>query len=101
MEQITSFRLEKRDFDFLSEFCKDKNESKGKVLRELIENGRIMMAIKMYKEKKISIGKAAEIAGICMSDMIDLLAKFGIKSNLTLEDFRESLMHAKNLKLAK
>ncbi len=59
------------------------------------------MAIKMYKEKKISIGKAAEISGICMSDMIDLLAKLGVKSNLTLEDFRESLMHAKKLKLAK
>lgn len=101
MEQITSFRLEKRDLDFLNEFCREKNESKGKALRELIENGRIMLAIKMYKEDKISLGKAAEVAGICISDMIDLLAKFGMGSNLTLEDFRESLKHAKKLRIAK
>lgn len=69
--------------------------------KEYIENGRFMVAIKMYKEGKISIGKAADVAGVCISKMIDLLAKFGIKSNLTLEDFRESLKHAKKLRWAK
>ncbi|MBI2110618.1 UPF0175 family protein [Candidatus Woesearchaeota archaeon] len=101
MEQITSFRLEKSDLDFLNDFSRERNESKGKALRELIENGRILIAVKMYKDEKISIGKAAEIAGVCLSDMIDLLSEFGIKSNLTLEDFKESLKNTKKLRAVK
>ena len=99
MEQITSFRLEKKDLEFLNKFSKEEKYSKGALLRELIQNGRIMTAIKMYKENKISIGKTAEIAGISISDMIDTLTKFGINSNLTLEDFKESLKFARKLKI--
>ncbi|MEK6907184.1 MAG: UPF0175 family protein [Nanoarchaeota archaeon] len=97
MEQITSFRLEKKDLEFLNKFSREENRSRGGALRELISNGRVMIAIKLYKEKKISIGKASDIAGISISEMIDILSKFGLNSNLTLEDFKESLKIAKKL----
>ena len=97
MEQITSFRLEKEDLEFLNKFSREENCSKGGALRELISNGRIMIAIKLYKENKISIGKASDIAGTSMSEMMDILPKFGLNSNLTLEDFKESLRTAKKL----
>ena len=74
------------------------NENKRKALMEFIENGRIMVSINMYKEKNISLGKAAEIAGVCLSDMMDLLTKFGINSNVTINDFKESFKHKKKLK---
>lgn len=99
MEQVTSFRLEKKDLEFLNKFSREENRSKGEALRELISNGRVMIAIKLYKEREISIGKASDIAGISMSEMIDILSKFGLNSNLTLEDFKESLKTAKKLKL--
>jgi len=98
MEQITSFRLEKKDLEFLNKFSKEENRSKGEALRELIVNGRLMLAIRLYKEKKISIGKASEIAGISISEMIDTLSRFGLNSNLTLEDFKESLRNVRKLK---
>ena len=98
MEQITSFRLEKKDLEFLNKFSKEENRSKGEALRELIVNGRLMLAIRWYKEKKISIGKASEIAGISISEMIDTLSRFGLNSNLTLEDFKESLRNVRKLK---
>ena len=98
MEQITSFRLEKKDLEFLNKFSKEENRSKGEALRELIVNGRLMLAIRLYKEKKISIGKASEIAGISISEMMDILSRFGLNSNLTLEDFKESLRNVRKLK---
>ena len=98
MKQITSFRLEKKDFEFLNKFSKEENRSKGDTLRELIVNGRLMLAIKLYKEKKISIGKASELAGISISEMIDTLSKFGLSSNISSEDFKESLRTARKLK---
>ncbi len=71
----------------------------GEALRELIINGRIMIALNLYKEKRISMGKASEIAGISISEMIDTLSKFGLNSNLSLEDFKESLRYARKLKI--
>ena len=97
MEQITSFRLEKKDLEFLNKFSKEENLSKGEAIRELMENGRVMIALKLYKDKNISIGKASEIAGFSISEMIDTLSKFGLSSNLTLEDFKESLGNIKKL----
>ena len=97
MEKITSFRLNKEEVLFLEQYSKEEHESKGKVIRELLENGRIMTAIKTYKENKISIGKASEIAGVCISEFIDILSEFGINSNLTLEDYKESLINLKKI----
>lgn len=79
----------------------EKVESRGEVLRELLEEGRKMEAIRLYKEGKASIGKASRIAGISVSELMDLLAEFGVKSNLNLEDFRESLLHAKSVRVGR
>ena len=99
MEQITSFRLDKESLEFLNKFSKEEKISKGETLRELLLNGRLMLGIKLYKERKASIGKASEIAGVSMSKFMDNLSDFGLNSNLTLEDFKLSLINAKKLKL--
>ena len=59
----------------------------------------MMNAIKLYKEKKASIGKASEIAGVSISEFMDNLSSFGLNSNLTLEDFKLSLINIKKLSL--
>lgn len=97
MEKIASFRLRKEDSVFLERFSKERKESRGEALRELIEKGRLMTAMRMYKEDKISIGRAAEIAGVSISDFIDMMSEFGINSNLTLEDYKESLENVKKI----
>ena len=99
MEQITSFRLDKSNLEFLNKFSKEEKISKGETLRKILLNGRIMLGIKLYKEKKASIGKSSEIAGVSISEFMDILAKFGLNSNLTLEDFKLSLINIKKLKL--
>ncbi|MBI1972984.1 UPF0175 family protein [Candidatus Woesearchaeota archaeon] len=55
----------------------------------VVEQGKIYFAIMGYREGKISLGKAAEIAGLSISEMIDLLAKLGIQSNMEVEDYLE------------
>ena len=57
----------------------------------------INFVLKNYKEEKISIGKASEIAGISISEMMDLLAKFGIKSPITYEDYLEGKKFAEKI----
>ncbi|MCC6545294.1 MAG: UPF0175 family protein [Nitrospirae bacterium] len=42
------------------------------------------------------LGKAAEIAGVSISEMMNILADYGVKSNLDDEDYRTGL---KNLEV--
>ena len=99
MKQITSFRLDKENLEFVNKFSKEEKISKGETLRELLSNGRLMLGIRLYKERKTSIGKSSEIAGVSISEFMDNLSDFGLNSNLTLEDFKLSLINAKKLKL--
>lgn len=56
-----------------------------------MELGRIMWAVEKYKEGKVSLGKAAEIAGVSVSEMMDMLSKFGVESRLGYEDYLKGL----------
>ena len=60
-----------------------------------MKRGRIVHSIKLYKNGDASLGKAAEIAGVSVSKMMDILAEFGVKSGVTYEDYAEGL---KNLR---
>ncbi len=48
-------------------------------------------ALDKYRDGKVSLSKAAEVAGVSISEMMDLLAEHGITSHLQSEDYRESL----------
>ena len=50
-----------------------------------------MLAIERYKKGAYSLGKAAEIAGLPVGEMIALLSEYGVKSNLRKEDFLAGL----------
>lgn len=91
MQKVLTIRVDEENYDFVREFSKAKAEEKSRIIRKLIESGRIFLAIEQYKEGKASLNKAAEISGLCLSEFIDVLTEFGIESNLTLEDFEEGL----------
>lgn len=45
---------------------------------ELVQKMRLLVAIAYFQEKKLSLGKAAELAGINRLEFIDILAQKGI-----------------------
>ena len=51
----------------------------------------MLLALDKYRDGKASLSKAAEVAGVSISEMMDLLADHGITSHLQSEDYRESL----------
>ena len=55
------------------------------------KRNRVILAIESYRSGKASVGKAAELAGISISELMDLLEKFGVKSNVEYEDYLEGL----------
>ena len=76
----------------------DKNAINAcKVLKELMELGRLMLAIRRYEEGKFSLGKAAKIARLSLSEFMDQLSKFGIKSRISYEDYLEGFENLKEI----
>ncbi|MEM3607238.1 MAG: hypothetical protein QW238_00045 [Candidatus Bathyarchaeia archaeon] len=44
---------------------------------------------------KYPLGKAAEIAGIPITQMMDWLVRFGVKSSITMEEYKAGLEYAR------
>lgn len=86
-----SIRIDKDDYDFVKKLAMEEKEDISAAVRELISLGRIHFAIEQYKSGTASLGKTARLAGVSISEMIDILADYGVMSNLDDEDYREGL----------
>ncbi len=97
MQRTLSIRMGKEDYEFVKKMAAENKEEISKSVRQLVNQGRVMHSIELYKKGSASLGKAAEIAGVSISKMMDILAAFGVKSSVTYEDYAEGL---KNLRKA-
>jgi predicted HTH domain antitoxin len=86
-----SIRINDEDYRFLSILAKEEKEDVSKKVRELVDLGRVMLAIEKYQKLEASIEKAARIAGVSIAKMIDILRKHGIEANLEYEDYLRGL----------
>ena len=89
MQSVMTIRLREEDIKILKEISSKEKIDKSAAVRKLIGLGKVYFAISKYRDGKISIGKAVEIAGISMSEMIDILSKLGVKSKLEIIDYLE------------
>jgi len=86
-----SIRMDDENYKFLNTLAKDEEADLSKAVREVVYRGRIMLAIERYKKGTASLGRAAEIAGVPVGEMIALFAEYGVKSNLRKEDYFQGL----------
>jgi predicted HTH domain antitoxin len=63
----------------------------SKAVRDLVTRGRILLAVEKYKKGEASLGKAPEVAGLPVGQMMTLLGEFGIRSRIDQDDYRQSL----------
>ena len=93
METVSS-RL---DLENINLFGKVLNEKKSEVVRQLVESGKKYKAVELYKRKKVSLGLGSKLAGVNLSEFIDLLNENGVSLNLDKDDVEKALKTAKNL----
>ena len=86
-----SIRVNDDDYKFLSSLAKQEKEDVSKTVRELVDLGRVLLAIDKYKKSEASIEKAAKIAGVSISKMMDLFKEYNVEANLEEEDYLKSL----------
>lgn len=97
MAKTVSIRMDEENYAFLHKLAKEEREDLSKAVREVVYKGRVMLAIEKYKKGQASLGKAAELAGLSVGQMITLLAEYGVQSNLETEDYLHGLEHLRKV----
>lgn len=92
-----SIRIDDDNYKFLSVLVKEEKEDVSKTVRELVDLGRIMLGIEKYKKSEASIEKAAKIAGVSISKMMDIFKEYGVEANLEYEDYLKGLKSIKKI----
>ena len=86
-----SIRINDDDYKFLSSLAKEARGDMSTAVRELVDLGRVMLAVEKYKKREASLEKAARLAGVSLSKMMDILAEYGVEANLEYEDYLKGL----------
>jgi predicted HTH domain antitoxin len=91
MTKTLSIRMDRENFEFLSELTKEERTDLSKTVRDLVTRGRVLLAVEKYRAGGASLGKAAELAGLCVGQMMTTLADFGVESRIEKEDYLHGL----------
>lgn len=60
-------------------------------IRQLLALGAEGYAIGLFRQGKITLNEAAELAGVTLRRMIDLLQQHGVRGNVRLDQQRKAL----------
>ena len=94
MKVITA-RIEDEYFDALKGIEKEEQTERAEVVRKLlawaIKDWKRKKAVELLRERKVTIRKAAALAGTSYVEMLDLMAKFDIDIGYTQNDLRRDL----------
>jgi predicted HTH domain antitoxin len=83
--------MNETDYRSLASLAREEGGDVSKTVRELVQLGRLMLALEKYKKGEASIEKSARIAGVSLSRMLDLLREHGVTANLEKKDYLRSL----------
>jgi predicted HTH domain antitoxin len=91
MTKTMSIRMDRDNYEFLAEISKQERTDLSKAVRDLVTCGRILLAVERYKNGEASLGKAAELAGLPVGQMITILTEFAVESRIEKEDYLQGL----------
>ncbi|MGB7985024.1 MAG: UPF0175 family protein [Terracidiphilus sp.] len=86
-----SIRMDRDNYEFLSAMTIKEQSDLSKAVRDLVTRGRILLAVEKYRKGEASLGKAAEVAGLPVGQLMTLLGEFGVRSRIDQENYRQSL----------
>jgi predicted HTH domain antitoxin len=93
MTKTMSIRMDRENYEFLTEITKEERSDLSKAVRDLVTRGRVLLAVERYRKGEASLGKAAELAGLPLGQMMTILTEFGIESRIEMEDYLQGLQN--------
>jgi predicted HTH domain antitoxin len=92
MTKTMSIRMDRENFEFLNQLIKEQRSDLSKCVRDMVTRGRVLLAVERYKKGEASLGRAAELAGVPLGQMMTILTEFGVESRIEEEDYLQGLV---------
>jgi len=93
--EVMSARLPKEKVELIEEIAREEKVDKSTIidraLDHYIQEWKLQKAVESYREGVATLTRAAEIAGLSVWAMIDVLAKRKIQPQYDIEDLEEDL----------
>ena len=93
--KFVGLRMEENIYEMVDDIATDENLDKSSALKILIKEGwkgmKLKKALDLYAQSLVSVDKAAKMAKLTISEMMNAIANNGIKSEETLEEYRDGV----------
>ena len=93
--EVVSARLPKEMVDLIEEIAREEKVDKSTVLNRALDHytreWKLQRALESYREGAATLPRAAEIAGLSVWEMIDILSTRKIQPQYDIEDLEEDL----------
>lgn len=95
MGELMSFRLTAEIQKMLDKLSKEESKDKSELVRELLTLGikekKLQKAIRLYKEGKATLWKAARLADVSLWKMMEILKERKIEAQYGTKELEEDL----------
>ena len=91
MTKTMIIRMDRENLEFLNELTREQKSDLSKAVRDMITRGRVLLAVERYKKGEASLGRAAELAGVAVGQMMTILTEFGVENRIQDEDYLQGL----------
>jgi len=95
MAETVTTRVPMETLEEIDKYSKEKHMDRATMLRNLIEQGledeKKERILQQYKNRKISLQRAAELLKVDLVEMLELIKKEGLHLDYTEEELREDL----------
>lgn len=91
MKRQISMRLKEENYESIKELSKFEHLGRSIILRQALEIGLERLkketAINLYRDGKLTLSEASQLAELGAEEMMEELIKHGIKSELSIKEF--------------
>ncbi|OGS46828.1 MAG: hypothetical protein A3K66_04015 [Euryarchaeota archaeon RBG_16_67_27] len=91
MSAVRSLRISEKLLRAVRDVARREHLDESTATRQLIALGATEYAVRLYREGKITLRDAAELADTTVRGMIDILLDHGVKGNVTATQERKAI----------
>ena len=93
MDTVKSLRLPEDLLRSVRYLARRERLDESTAIRQLIALGSAEYAVRLYREGKITLNEAAELASATPREMIEILLDHGVRGNVTVSQARKALQY--------
>jgi len=91
MSAVRSLRIPETLLKTVKSVARREHLDESTATRQLIALGAMEYAVRLYRDGKVTLREAAELAGATVREMIDILLDHGVKGNVTASQERKAI----------